>query len=67
MKTYITQKGDTWDSISYSLYGNEELIAPLMEANREKIETTVFDYGIQLIIPEIDKSDSSIYLPPWRR
>ncbi len=67
MKTYITQKGDTWDSISYNLYGNEELIAPLMEANREKIETTVFDYGIQLIIPEIDKSDSSIYLPPWRR
>lgn len=67
MKTYITQKGDTWDSISYNLYGNEELIAPLMEANREKIEITVFDYGIQLIIPEIDKSDSSIYLPPWRR
>lgn len=64
---YVTQKGDTWDIIAYNQYGNEELIAPLIEANPKHIETAVFDYGVILEIPEISKVDDNLLLPPWRR
>ena len=64
---YITQKGDTWDKITYEQYGDETLIAPLMEANPDYIETAVFDFGAKIIIPALDKTDSSIFLPPWRQ
>lgn len=64
--TYTTQKGDTWDIIAYKHYGNEAFIKPLITANPEYTETAVFDFGITLHIPEIEKTDSSIYIPPWR-
>lgn len=63
---YVTTKGDTWDMIAYSAYGSEELVAPIMEANREHIETTVFESGVTLAIPDLELSDASAYLPPWR-
>ncbi len=64
---YTTQAGDTWDRISYEQYGDETLIAPLLEANPDYIETAVFDFGTKIIIPNLDKADSSVFLPPWRR
>lgn len=64
--TYTTKKGDTFDSIAYAVYGDEELIAPLIKANPEYVETAVFDYGAVLNIPDIEKTDNNIYLPPWR-
>ena len=63
---YITTKGETWDQIAYSVYGDEELIAPIMEANRKHIETTVFESGVKLTIPDIERTDESIFMPPWR-
>ena len=63
---YITKKGDTWDKIAYEQYGDETLIAPLFESNPDYIETSVFDFGIKITVPEIDKSDSGVFLPPWR-
>ena len=64
---YITAKGDTWDIIAYEVYGNEELVAPIIEANPEHTETTVFDYGIKLDVPDINTVDDTALLPPWRR
>lgn len=64
---YITQKGDTWDKIAYEQYGDETLIAPLFAANPDYIEIAVFDFGTKIIIPALDKTDSSVFLPPWRR
>lgn len=64
---YITEKGDTWDIIAYKAYGNEELIAPLIEANRAYVEKVVFDYGIEITIPELEQTDDSIFMPPWRK
>lgn len=66
MSVYITAKGDTWDNIAYQVYGNEELIQPIMEANIQYIDTAVFNYGIELVIPEIDRTDDTMYKPPWR-
>lgn len=64
---YITQKGDTWDKIAYEQYGDETLIAPLLEANTDYIDVAVFDFGTKIIIPTLDKTDSNVFLPPWRR
>lgn len=65
--TYVTKKGDTFDSIAYEVYGDEELIKPIIEANPEYVETAVFDHGAVLEIPGIEKTDGSVYLPPWRQ
>ena len=64
---YITQAGDTWDKIAFEQYGDETLIKPLLEANLDYIEIAVFDFGTKIIIPTLEKTDSSIFLPPWRR
>ena len=45
---YITQKGDTWDKIAYEQYGDETLIAPLLEANTDYIDVAVFDFGTKI-------------------
>ncbi len=63
---YITSKGDTWDLIAYKTYGDASIIAPIIEANPAHVETVVFDYGVKLIIPKIEKTDDSVYMPPWR-
>lgn len=63
---YITAKGDTFDIIAYSQYGNEELIKPIIDANPQYAHIAVFDYGTELIIPELDKTDETVFLPPWR-
>lgn len=64
---YITVKGDTFDIIAYKVYGNEELIKPIIEANPEHTETVIFDYGIKMTIPDIYSSNNDIFLPPWRK
>ena len=64
---YTTVKGDTWDNIAYTAYRDETLTPPIIAANQEYVETAVFDFGIELEIPEIEKTDSTVYLPPWRQ
>ena len=64
---YTTVKGDTCDNIAYTVYGDETLTAPIIAANQEYVETAVFDFGIELEIPELEKTDSTVYLPPWRQ
>ena len=63
---YVTKKGDTFDSIAYAVYGDEELIKPIIEANKKYVETAVFDYGIILEVPDIEKTDENTHIPPWR-
>ena len=64
---YTTEKGDTWDKIAYTVYGNETFTAPIIAANQKYVETAIFDFGTELDIPELEKTDSTVYLPPWRQ
>ena len=63
---YTTKKGDTFDIIAYNLYGNAEAVTPIMDANPDYIKTAVFDYGVELDIPDLDTTTDAAYLPPWR-
>lgn len=64
---YTTIQGDTFDMIAHKCYGNSEMIAPIIRANPDYTEAAVFDFGVVLQIPEIEKTDDSVYMPPWRK
>jgi phage tail protein X len=66
MNEYIAKQGDTWDLISYNMYGSEYHITELILANYEYVDVLIFNGGEVLIIPELNDTDTSA-LPPWRR
>ncbi|WP_064609098.1 tail protein X [Streptobacillus moniliformis] len=70
VRVYLTVSGDTWDLISYKVYGNEIYCHKLIRENLELIDISIFDSNIPIIIPELKVndiiSDNSI-LPPWKR
>ena len=70
VKVYKTVSGDTWDLISYKLYGSEQYFLQLMRANLNLLSIAVFDSNIPIIVPEITPIASAIEtskLPPWKR
>lgn len=65
-KTYRTVQGDMWDSIAKAVYGSEDGMAKLLEANEDYAEIVVFQAGVTLAVPEWEAPKTSS-LPPWRR
>lgn len=66
MLNYVTNYGDTFDTISLKFYGDEKYSNVIIEANPERVDTIIFDYGVSLSIPEIEIKNTST-LPPWKR
>lgn len=67
---YITVQGDTWDSVAFRFYGNENYADVLMEANPDLIEWFVFDSGIKIVIPDIREIEAERIartFPEWRK
>ena len=66
---YIAQGGDTWDSIAIAAYNEERMSTLLIDANRDYIDTVIFEGGEVLKVPVIDAEqvETSETLPPWRR
>lgn len=50
-KQYICSNGDMWDSIAYSLYGDEFLFPEIMKANRAYARVLTFEGGEVLNVP----------------
>lgn len=67
MQKYTTKSGDTWDSIAFLIYGDEQLAKVLIEANAAHIKTVIFKSGIVLNVPEIDLKTAVNHLPPWKK
>lgn len=63
---YVTEQGDTWDLISYKVYGHEHYIRELINANIAHIHTVIFEANIELVIPHIEIEIPNS-LPPWKR
>jgi Phage Tail Protein X. len=63
---YTTMQGDTFDTVALAFYDDEMKASAIMQANPDKIETIIFDAGIELRVPVIP-SESASTLPPWRR
>ncbi len=62
--TYTTRQGDTWDSIAFRLWGEERLFDQLMRANRDHLDVLMFEAGVVLAVPAVQKSQT-LELPPW--
>lgn len=69
VKVYRTVLGDTWDLISYKVYGSEGYFHDLIRSNLRLIDIAIFDANIPIIIPEItdEENDNDERLPPWKR
>lgn len=67
MKTYVTQQGDQWDYIAWKVLGSSDFVEPLINANRNHIDTFIFKAGVELAIPDIEEQTKTTSLPPWRR
>lgn len=65
-KTYTTIQGDTWDMISYKVYGNEQHMDVLIQANSQYIQTVIFPANVILTVPTLDIPVTT-QLPPWKR
>lgn len=65
-KKYVTNAGETWDTISLDFYGTPNKIAELIECNREYSDVLVFDAGIELNIPILEE-EAPLTLAPWKR
>ena len=70
VKVYRTVSGDTWDLISYKIYGSEQYFHQLLRSNLNLLSIAVFDSNIPIIVPEITPIASAVEtskLPPWKR
>lgn len=65
MKTYMTVQGDTWDLISYKLFGDEKYMRYLIEANWDYADVLVFSSGTVLTVPDLPNEPEED-LPFWR-
>ena len=65
MRKYTTVTGDTFDSISFNIYGKEKYSTEIMKANLDLIGTIIFESGTNINIPDIDTTEEST-LPPWK-
>lgn len=65
--TYTTRSGDMFDGISYRVYGSENYMDLLVEANPDHRNVARFNAGVVLVVPEkpttTERPES---LPPWR-
>ncbi len=61
---YITQKGDTFDSIALAVYGDEFMAETIIKANFNLRDVIIFKADVTLNIPIISEKSNAV-LPPW--
>lgn len=66
-RTYTAAAGETWDIIALKFYYDEFLMNKLIQANLRYAGVLVFEGGEVLTIPEIEDTEKSDTLPPWRQ
>ncbi|MDY2573601.1 MAG: tail protein X [Fusobacterium necrophorum] len=64
VNVYITENGDTWDKVSYKVYGHGRMAAMLFHENPDFSSVVIFEDGVMLICPE-EKRERSKELPEW--
>lgn len=61
-----TAQGDTWDYIAWRELGDARYADQLINVNRDKIETQIFEGGVELELPTVERTVKEV-LPPWKR
>jgi phage tail protein X len=64
---HITRAGERWDLLAWRYYGDPTDYSPIIMANPDVPIEPVFDAGISIAVPIIQKSALvSVALPPWK-
>lgn len=64
VSSYKTEQNDTWDLISFKVFGNESYTEKILQYNSQLSKIVFFPAGIILKIPTIEKVKSGVE-PPW--
>lgn len=64
---YITKQGDTWDIIAYRVYGRENLMHKIIQANYDLRKIVLFPAGVKVVCPVLDLTEYNDSLPIWKR
>lgn len=67
IRDYITAEDDTFDSIAYEVYGEEQMRDLLFEYNPDCLSYIFFPAGILLQIPLVEKVENVRTKAPWAR
>lgn len=64
---HVTLSGERWDLLAWAYYGDASLYFPIIMANPSIPIEPAFEAGLQIAIPLIEVSRSTIIdLPPWK-
>ena len=66
IKTYTTIQGEAWDQVSLAVWGREDLLHFLLQANPAHRDVVLFEAGVELAVPEIEIPAREIE-PPWQQ
>ena len=66
MEKYITQSGDSFDSIAFKFFGDYRFTEDLMKANPELLNVFIFSAGTEIFIPEVSR-EAKTKTPPWKK
>lgn len=64
VNVYITENKDTWDKISYKVYGHGKMTMSLMNENPDFSKIVIFSDGIMIICPD-EINPKREELPEW--
>ena len=64
---YTTRSGDTYDLLAIAAYDDEKMASYIIKANPQHMKTLVFEEGVLLRVPKLEKAKRPSTLPPWRR
>jgi len=65
----LTAQGDTWDSISFALWGDESFAHALLAANPSLRQIVLFEEPALINVPArpVVKEQRLETLPPWKQ
>lgn len=63
---YVTNQGETWDTISLDFYGTPYKVKELIDCNPQYSDVLIFDANVMLNIPILDDEQAGT-LAPWKR
>jgi phage tail protein X len=64
---HVTTAGERWDLLAWRYYGDPTDYSPIIMANPNVAIVPVFDAGISIEVPILQKSAVvTVNLPPWK-
>ena len=67
METYITEPMDTWDLITFKVWGDAYLLDDLIEVNPDYRFTAIFNGGITINVPPKPNRTDITIASPWQQ